>query len=184
MRTFFCLISILFILLISGTIDQVMTQEPLIKLTAENKSLGNILDDITRETGYHFNLDHEWKGHLVSATIDNLPLERGLKRLLRSLNYTIVWESDRLITIKIFGKVDAKRPRPASPPPLAPRTYQEEPETIVEQETPPADESDTAEEGDVEESGEGETDDATPEPVEEETTPPNSPEEPPDITVE
>ncbi len=157
----------------------------MINLTAENKSLGNILDDITRETGYHFNLNHEWKGHLVSTTIHNLPLERGLKKLLRSLNHTIVWESDRLITIKIFGKVDPKRIRPTSPPPIAPRNYQDEPEMIVEQENSPADETETEEKGGMEEIDEEETDDTIPEPVaEEETTPANNPEEASDLPVE
>jgi hypothetical protein len=33
--------------------------------------------------------------HPVSATIDNLTLEQGLKRLLRSLNHTIIWEADK-----------------------------------------------------------------------------------------
>ena len=44
---------------------------------------------------------------MVSATIDHQPLEQVLKRLLRSLNYTILWEADKVVVIKVYGKADA-----------------------------------------------------------------------------
>ena len=85
------------------------TNDPLINLTAQNKPLGDVLETISRDTGYRFNLNGKWKAYPVSATINGLPLEKGLKRLLRSLNHSIVWESDKIVTITVFGKADPGR---------------------------------------------------------------------------
>jgi hypothetical protein len=74
---------------------QNVTGDPLISLTVQNEPLGDVLADITRDTGYRFNLNRKWQDYPVSATIDNLTLEQGLKRLLRSLNHTIIWEADK-----------------------------------------------------------------------------------------
>lgn len=80
--------------------------DPRISLTAKNEPLGDVLDAITADTGYQFKLNSQWESWPVSATIGNLPLEQGLKRLLRSLNYTIIWEADRTISIMVYGKAD------------------------------------------------------------------------------
>jgi len=121
------------------------TAEPRITLTAANQPLGEILDNITGETGYRFNLNDRWEEYPVSATIRNLPLEQGLKRLLRSLNHTIIWESDKVVTIKVFGKAEAGDTTGpsisfAAPPQEVPET----PEPAAEVETQ-AVESQTAE---------------------------------------
>jgi hypothetical protein len=111
--------------------------EPLINLTVNNQPLGDVLDTITAETGYQFKLNDQWEAQPVSATIVNLPLEQGLKRLLRSLNHTIIWESDRTITIMVYGKSEAGRSggviSHAAPPqsvPEPPPPYPDE--TVVE----------------------------------------------------
>ena len=145
-----------------------MAQDPLIVLTANQEPLGDILKTITQETGYTFNLNKDWRDYPVSATIDNLPLEKGLKRLLRSLNHTIIWESDRIITIKIFSKVDPKRPKPAVSPSFSPRTYQVKPEPSVEPETESLDQVESAD-VEVEEADTGEGEE--PEPGDDESTP-------------
>ena len=100
--------------------------DPLISLTAKNEPLGEVLETITRDTGYRFNLNRKWNDHPVSATIGNLPLEQGLKRLLRSLNHTIIWEADKIITIMVFGKADPGRSGPVISFQSPPQTYQEE----------------------------------------------------------
>jgi hypothetical protein len=89
------------------------SDEPLFSLTADAEPLGDLLHEIARQTGYQFTLDGQWQDHPVSAAITNLPLEQGLKRLLRSLNHTIIWDSDRHITIMVFGKADPVRPSTA-----------------------------------------------------------------------
>ncbi len=78
--------------------------DPVISLTVKDEPLADVLDTISEETGYQFHLSPAWQSHPVSATIINLPLEKGLKRLLKSLNHTIIWESDHTIVIKVFGK--------------------------------------------------------------------------------
>lgn len=110
MKTNAKLVFCLLLIIVGGTLSRQPAMaadspaEPLINLTVKNEPLGEVLDTITAETGYRFKLNSQWESHLVSATIGNLPLERGLKRLLRSLNHTIIWEADRTITIMVYGK--------------------------------------------------------------------------------
>jgi len=123
-------------------------QEPagqtLISLSAANQPLAEVLDLITAETGYQFNINRNWEDHPVSATLTAVPLERGLKRLLRSLNYSIVWESDRIVTIMVYGKAEPGRDGGAisfAPPP---REIPRDPEPAVEKESQPAEPEETA----------------------------------------
>ncbi|MCB2145614.1 MAG: hypothetical protein KQI81_04015 [Deltaproteobacteria bacterium] len=152
MKTISCLIFCLLsffgsIIAIHPAMAQGKTADPLITLTAQNEPLGNVLETISRDTGYRFNLNRKWKDHPVSATIGHLPLEQGLKRLLRSLNYSIVWESDRVVTIMVFGKAEPSGPGSdisfASPPQTSP----EETEPAAEAESPSADEPEPADAG-------------------------------------
>jgi len=106
--------------------------DPRISLTAKNEPLGDVLETISRDTGYRFNLDRKWQDHPISAAIDNLPLEQGIKRLLRSLNYSIVWESDRTVTIMVFGKADPSSSDNTISFSSPPQTYQEEAEPTAE----------------------------------------------------
>ncbi|BBO91854.1 hypothetical protein [Desulfosarcina ovata] len=99
--------------------------DPLISLTVKDQPLGEVLDTLAAETGYQFKLNSQWEDWPVSATIGNLPLEKGLKRLLRSLNHTIIWESDNVVTIMVYGKTDPGGTGPAvsfaSPPQAEPQ---------------------------------------------------------------
>ena len=118
--------------------------EPLINLSAANQPLAEVLDLIAAETGYQFNINRKWENHPVSATLNAVPLERGLKRLLRSLNYSIVWESGRIVTIMVYGKAEAGRDGGAisfAPPP---REVPRDPGPAVEKESQPAESEETA----------------------------------------
>ena len=119
---------------------QETTQEPLINVTAANQPLGEVLDQITGETGYQFNLDPKWENHRVSATLDGIPLQRGLKRLLRSLNHSIIWESENIVTILVYGKAEPGRDQGAvsfAPPPQeVPEEPEPEPEAEPGEEQP------------------------------------------------
>ncbi|WP_319405514.1 hypothetical protein [uncultured Desulfosarcina sp.] len=147
MKSIFCLIVCFFFQAGGAAIHPALAADPLISLTAKNEPLGEVLETITRDTGYRFNLNRKWKDHPVSATIGNLPLEQGLKRLLRSLNYSIVWESDRVLTIMVFGKADPRGSGSdisfASPS----QTDEEAAEPPAETESPPADEPEPADAG-------------------------------------
>lgn len=128
MKATFCLIVCLLTFFVSVALHSVLAldgpPEPLISLTVTDEPLGDVLDTINRETGYQFNLDRKWQDHPVSASINNLPLEQGLRRLLRSLNHSIIWESDKILTIMVFGSADSLRPGAAisfgSPPQAVP----------------------------------------------------------------
>jgi hypothetical protein len=102
-----------------GVIHRAAAQDSLISLTVNNQPLGEVLEAIASSSGYQFTLNQQWQDYPVSATINNLPLEQGLKRLLRNLNHTLIWESDREVTIMIYGKVAGAGSGPAtsfSPP--------------------------------------------------------------------
>jgi len=144
MKPISCLIFCLFCFVGSVAIHPAMAQdaspEPRISLTARNEPLGDVLETITRDTGYRFNLNGKWKDYPVSATIANLPLEKGLKRLLRSLNHSIIWESDEIVTITVFGKADPGGTDTAISFAAPPQTYQEEKEPTTEPEPASVDE--------------------------------------------
>ena len=130
---------------------------PVIKLTVNNQPLGEVLNAITDETGYAFSINEEWESHPVSATIDNLSLEQGLKRLLRNLNHTIIWDSNQIITIMVYGNTDstshhsrishAATPRsiPAVPPAGAEDFNEPRDDLSSEKEAPEPDEREMAE---------------------------------------
>lgn len=139
-KTVCCLMVFWVCLLGSTAVGPVAAQEsdpdPTITLSVQNQALGDVLEEISRETGYRFELDRNWQDHPVSAAISNLPIEQALKRLLRSLNYTILWEANRLVTIQVFGRADPNRSGSAisfSAPP------QPEPEPPSGEEAPAAD---------------------------------------------
>jgi len=152
MKAILCLIVCLFPFWGSVTIYPAMAlddpSEPLVSLTAKDEPLGDVLDTLARETGYQFNLNRKWKDHPVSATINRLPLEQGLKRLLRSLNHSIIWEADKTVTIMVFGKADPLRPGSAVSFGSAPQAVPEDPEPPAEMEEPTAEASGTADTGD------------------------------------
>ena len=76
--------------------------EELISLEIENQPLGDVLEDLSAETGYQFSIDESWNDFPVTASIKNEPLHRGLKRILRNLNNAVIFGSDGTIRIKIY----------------------------------------------------------------------------------
>lgn len=152
MKIIICLVYCLIIIFCNGdgSIHQVeaknTNQEPRITLTVKDTPLEDILEILRKDTGKRFNLNSEWKDYPVSTSIDKLPLEQGLKRLLRSLNHTIIWEPDGSITIKILGEVAPKITRPDTSPSLSLPTYAVETEPVVEAESDPLEQTES---GDV-----------------------------------
>ena len=176
MKPIFCLLFCFFCsvggIAIHPAKAQDATADPQISLTAQNEPLGNVLETITRDTGYRFNLNGKWNEHPVSATINGLPLEKGLKRLLRSLNHSIVWESDKIVTITVFGKADPGNTDSAISFPSPPQTYQEENEPAAETEPEPADEPEPVDaEVEAVETEAAAAEEANREPVEDASTP-------------
>ncbi|MBW2443226.1 MAG: hypothetical protein JRH12_22330 [Deltaproteobacteria bacterium] len=85
--------------------------EEIISLEFVDQPLGKVLDDIAATTGYRFIFDESWENFLISASINDEPLHKGLKRILRKLNNAIIYSSDRTIKIIIFDEVVASEDR-------------------------------------------------------------------------
>ena len=89
-----------------------MVGEETISLEITGQPLGEVLDEIEDATGYRFILDESWENFLISASIKNEPLHKGLKRILRNLNNVIIYSSNRTIKIIIFDEAAASVNRP------------------------------------------------------------------------
>jgi hypothetical protein len=85
------------------------TGDELISLTAKDEPLGDVLNKISRATGYEIDLDHDWRDYLVSVTLEKVPLHKGLKRILKDLNNVIVYVSSKKIKIIIYDKISPDR---------------------------------------------------------------------------
>jgi len=106
---------------------QEATQEPTISLQAQNQPLAEVLNKIGRDTGYEFKVNEQWKDYPVRASITNLPLSQGLKRILANLNHAIIYEAGQKIKIIVYGKVDSqKNVSGFVPPPSVPATEPQE----------------------------------------------------------
>jgi hypothetical protein len=85
------------------------TGDELISLTAKDEPLGDVLNKISMATGCEIDLDHDWQDYLVSVTLEKVPLQKGLKRILKDLNNVIVYVSNKKIKIIIYDKISPDR---------------------------------------------------------------------------
>jgi hypothetical protein len=111
------------LLLPSTTASENSVAEEVISLDVKNRPLGDVLEDISAETGYEFSIDESWANFPVSASIRNEPLHIGLKRILRNFNSAVIYGSDRVIKIKIYDREKSSR-HPAGQSAVN-RSYQE-----------------------------------------------------------
>ena len=82
--------------------------EPHISLKVKNQPLGDVLKIISLDTGFKFNLNDKWSSYPVNASIENMPLHRGLKLILKGLNHAIIYESDKTHKDCGLWKVDSR----------------------------------------------------------------------------
>lgn len=74
----------------------------LLSLDSRGEPLGEILKKISKDTGYRISVDPEWTGLPVSVSFKNLPMDKGLRRILARLNHSIVFDdADQRISIVI-----------------------------------------------------------------------------------
>lgn len=77
----------------------------LISLEAKDESIRDVLKKIANVSGYQFLVAEELGNIPVTIRLNNVNLEGSLRRLLRGINYAIVWdEAQKRISISIFGK--------------------------------------------------------------------------------
>ncbi len=80
---------------------------PAFSLDVRGAPLGEVLKKISDDTGYQITVDSEWAGWPVSGSFKNLPVNRGLRRILSNLNHSIVFnEADHWIAIVIKSSPD------------------------------------------------------------------------------
>lgn len=89
--------------------------DELISLKVKDEPLGNVLNKISTATGYDISLDNKWQNYRVTASLEDISLHEGLKRILRDLNSAIIYTSGRKIKIVIYDKT-APEPSFHAPP--------------------------------------------------------------------
>ena len=85
---------------------QELTEEPYISIEIQDQPLGEVLDIISQDTGYTFNVSRQWKDYSVNASIQSMPLNKGLNRILAGLNHVIIYESEKIVNILVYGKAN------------------------------------------------------------------------------
>lgn len=92
--------------------------QKLISIEAKARPLGEVLNQISRESGYVFQIEDSWRSHRVTVSLVNAPLDFGLKRVLSGLNHAIVYLPGPVVKIVVIA--DAP-PGQATTAPGAPR---------------------------------------------------------------
>ena len=93
-----------FFLPISSSAGNVNVGEELISLTAKDEPLGDVLYKVSMATGYDISIDDKWQNYRVTASLEDVSLHKGLKRILRNLNSAIIYVSSKKIKIIIYDK--------------------------------------------------------------------------------
>jgi type II secretory pathway component GspD/PulD (secretin) len=104
--------------------------DELISLTVKDEPLGDVLYKVSMASGYDISLDSKWQNYRVTASLENVSLHRGLKRILRNLNSAIIYVSSKKIKIIIYDKTASEGGS------LAPLTDQSFERTPVSQRRP------------------------------------------------
>jgi hypothetical protein len=78
--------------------------DELISLTVKDEPLGDVLYKVSMATGYDISLDNKWQSYRVTASLEEVSLHKGLKRILRNLNSAIIYVSSKKIKIIIYDK--------------------------------------------------------------------------------
>jgi hypothetical protein len=76
-------------------------------LKADCEPLGQVLDKLTRSTGYQIIVPEKWKNSPVTLQLHNVPVERGLRAIFRSVGASshalVIDEKEKTITVRVFG---------------------------------------------------------------------------------
>jgi len=100
---FFATLS-LFLPISSSAANETNAGDELISLTVKDEPLGDVLYKVSIATGYDISLDNKWQNYRVTASLEEVSLHKGLKRILRNLNSAIIYVSSKKIKIIIYDK--------------------------------------------------------------------------------
>jgi len=85
-------------------------REKSLTINLEDESLKNIFERVEKETGIWFKAPKYLLNERMSVRFDNLSIREGLKRILRTMNYCIVYDRDNNLTgVFIVGEVSIIR---------------------------------------------------------------------------
>jgi hypothetical protein len=90
----------------SPAVDRFAGDEP-ISLNVKNEPLGDVLGKIAQATGYQISVSESWADMPVTATFKDVPLQKGLKRILGNTNNAIIYGAGGKIKIVIYDKASA-----------------------------------------------------------------------------
>ena len=88
---------------IPGICDNSVADE-IISLNVTDRPLGEVLENISIAAGCQFSIDESWEDYPITASFDNEPLHRGLKRVFRNINNAVIYGADRTIRIIIYDE--------------------------------------------------------------------------------
>ena len=96
----------------------VSANDSLITMSVQNMPLGEVLEKLEEATGRTFTIDEQWQEIPVSVALDNVPLDRALKRILVNLNHVVIYGANAQVKIVVLGKEEpgGTSGRPAGPP--------------------------------------------------------------------
>jgi hypothetical protein len=78
--------------------------DEIISLNATNQPLGEVLENISIAADCQFSFDESWDDYPITASFDNQPLHRGLKRIFRNINNAVIYGADRTVKIIIYDE--------------------------------------------------------------------------------
>ena len=78
--------------------------DEIISLNATNQPLGEVLENISIAADCQFSFDESWDDYPITASFDNQPLHRGLKRIFRNINNAVIYGADRTVNIILYDE--------------------------------------------------------------------------------
>jgi len=76
------------------------SEPPVFSLNVKDQPLGKILKKISKATGYKITVNKEWTDFPVTASLRNVTVHEGLRRILGTLNHSII-SNDKEKTISV-----------------------------------------------------------------------------------
>jgi len=104
----FCLcgIAILYLVALPCFGVAIGSTEPVVSITSDNEPLRNVLDKISKATGYKIEITKGWEHKPITVNIQDLPLDKSLRKVIRALgrpsNIIVSYDNIKTIKIKIF----------------------------------------------------------------------------------
>lgn len=110
-----------------------------LSLDAHDASLQGILDEIGDRTGLRVRMDDTGEaqvaGETVTMTLDSVPVEDALRRLLRGKDFVLVYSPSRLSEARVYGRSPERpgsEPAPAASVPSAPAGVPENRQAVAQ----------------------------------------------------